>query len=42
MRFGTHPCFFNNFRINFNAAPGIPFGLHEKIQNLVFIVDGTP
>ena len=24
------------------CSPGVPFGLHEKIQNLAFIVDGTP
>jgi len=40
---GWHPpVLLQQFPHQLQRGPGVPLGLHEKIQNLAFIVDGTP
>ena len=35
------PVLLQQFPHQLQSRPGVPFGLHKKIQNLAFIVDGT-
>ena len=36
------PALLQQFPYQLQRRPGVPLGLHEKIQNLAFFVDGTP
>ena len=40
--FGANPCFLRSLRISRNAARVSRRPLHQHVENLAFVIDGTP